>query len=175
MRDGTGVDLASVCPVGVLERAYESGVRRGLTSPDELDAIVARLGARGRNGITRARELQATLVRDGQSNGSDLETRFLQLLRKAGIELPARQWREMRPDGTLAYADYAYETRKVLVELEGFGSHSTIYHHTRDVRRKHDLIVKGWHVIEFTWLQVIRDPDYVIATVRRVLASVSAA
>jgi very-short-patch-repair endonuclease len=160
----TIVDLAAVCSLDAVERAFECAVRTGATSVGEVEATAVRIARPGRPGAAAIRELLRRLERDGKCNGSDLETRFFQLLRAAGIRLPLRQRRIVRPDGSVAFADYAYDDLRAIIELEGFDSHSSKRQHRSDIERNNDLVREGWVVLRFSWRHVTRDADYVIAT-----------
>ncbi len=171
----TLADLASRHPVPVLERVYESAARQGLIVPDDLDRIADRLGTRRVPGAGRLRALRSMIVRDDTVNGSDLETVWFQLVRKAGLPLPTRQRLVVRPDGRLAFADYAWPARNVIVELEGYEWHSSRLAHRADVERNNDLAIAGWTVVRFTWRQVVHDPDYVVGVLFALLGTTRAA
>ena len=157
----TLVDLAAQISRNDLECAYESGVRRGATSLEAIEKLVERVGRSGRRGVTRARALIKIAVRDGERNGSELETRFFQILRELGLPLPTRQRQVFRPDGRFAYADYAYDDEKVVFELQGYEGHSTKIQHRRDTERNNMIALRGYTLFEFTWHHVMREPEMV--------------
>ena len=90
----TIIDLAATATIPELERAIDSAVRDGLTSPVFLSRQLQRLRGRGRRGVVLLDEL---LVDSG--GHSDLERRFLALVRSAGLPRPTCQ-RVFRRDGT---------------------------------------------------------------------------
>ncbi|HEX2851509.1 MAG TPA: hypothetical protein VHN98_13190 [Acidimicrobiales bacterium] len=167
-------DLAPMHDVLTLERVYESAARKGLIVPSDLDDVVARFATPHRRGADTLRKLQATIVRDGMTNDSDFETLFFQLLRAAGIRLPVRQRRVLRPDGRLAYADYAWPDLHIVVELQGFEYHASRYAHLYDVERNNDLVVLGWNILEFAWTHLSR-PGYIVATILALAPELAAA
>ena len=157
----TLVDLAAQISRNDLECAYECGVRRGETSLEAIEALVERVGRSGRRGVAGARALIKIAVQDGKRNGSELETRFFQILRELGLPLPTRQHQVFRPDGRFAYADYAYDDEKVVFELQGYEGHSTKKQHRRDTERNNMIALRGYTLYEFTWHHVMREPDMV--------------
>ena len=167
------VDLAAdkSASLGVLERIFECGQRRGETSHAMLREMVQRLARPGKRGIRRARALTAVLLDDGQVNHSDLETRFFQLLRRAGLPLPRRQRVVHRPDGRFAYADYAYDELDAHIELLGYRWHSSSDALTHDVERNNDIALQRTVVLQFTWSHVTRRPAYVLDKVRALFAT----
>jgi very-short-patch-repair endonuclease len=156
----TIVDLAGSVPVRALERAIDSAVRDGLSSPTFL---AHRLGAlRHRRGV---RVLDRLLVDSG--GHSDLERRFLQLIRMAGLPSPIRQRTFRDEQGRVIRADFSFEPRLLLVEVSGRRGHSSDAERAKDAQRRNELQRLGFVVLEFTNRQVRDEPGYVIATLRR--------
>ena len=166
----TILDMAAGAPVEVLERIFECGIRRKETSYIALQEMLERLARPGKPGVRRTREVLALVCRDGKRNGSELETRFYQGLRRARLPLPDRQRLVLRPDGTFAYSDYGYSWMPdVVYELLGYDFHSSRDSLDSDTRRNNDLNLTGKHVYEFTWSQVVREFSYVVRVVRATL------
>lgn len=157
----TIIDLAGTASVSELERAIDSAVRDGLTSPVFLSRQLARLRGRGRRGVVLLDEL---LLDSG--GHSDLERRFLALVRSAGLPRPTCQ-RIFRRDGTtLARVDFSFEPCPVIVEVAGRRGHSSNAERARDAQRRNELQHLGFVVLEFTNEQVRRHPAEVIAALR---------
>ena len=55
------------------------------------------------------------------------------------------------------------------MELDGRAYHVTPEQFERDRRRQNGLMANGWTVLRFTWRDLTEQPDYVIATIRRVV------
>ena len=158
----TIIDLAATATIPELERAIDSAVRDGLTSPAFLSRQLERLRGRGRRGVVLLDEL---LVDTG--GHSDLERRFLALVRSAGLPRPTCQ-RIFRRDGTtLARVDFSFEPCPVIVEVSGRRGHSSDAERDRDAQRRNELQHLGFVVLEFTNEQVRRHPAAVIAALRR--------
>jgi len=161
----TIVDLAATATVPELERAIDSAVRDGSSSPAFLARRLRDLRGRGRRGVVPLGEL---LVDSG--GHSDLERRFLALVRQAGLPRPTCQ-RVFRRDGTtLARVDFSFEPRPVIVEVSGRRGHSTDLERARDAQRRNELQHLGLVVLEFTNDQVRHLPASVIVTLRRHLS-----
>jgi very-short-patch-repair endonuclease len=93
---------------------------------------------------------------------SVLEDAFLRLLRDANLPIPA----------TNAHiggfqVDAVWRAHRIAVELDGWASHHTRSAFEHDRERDAKLTASGWRVIRFTHHQVIRRPDRVIETLRR--------
>lgn len=159
----TCVDLGSVVDEQVLERAFECAVRRGLTSHEYAARRAAWLARRGKTGP--AALLRVLERRQRRSNDSDLETRFEQECRKAGISGLLRQV-HIGP----YVADFAEPRSRVVVELDGLASHGTAAALQRDLARQNYLVLEGWTILRFTWDDVSKRPDQVTAGVGRALA-----
>ncbi|MDQ6782658.1 MAG: endonuclease domain-containing protein [Actinomycetota bacterium] len=56
------------------------------------------------------------------------------------------------------------------MEVDGFAYHADPEAMTRDHRRRNELLGLGWTVLVFTWLDVTRDGQRVLATVRHALS-----
>lgn len=95
---------------------------------------------------------------------SELERRFLQLVRRARLPQPARQYRIGR-----WRVDFAYPEARIAVELDGYRSHSSLERFRSDRRRQNAVIVRGWQVLRFTWDDVVGDPSGVAAVLRAAL------
>ena len=167
----TLVDLGAVVDAAVVEAAMESGLRR---DPELLGRLAARLdalGARGRRGAGLLREILAVRHPDAAPTESMFETLVERILRKAGIELPVRQY-EVWVDGVVvARIDFAWVARRVGLEPVGYWCHSGRKRFQRGVDRANDLSLTGWTIIYVTWEDLILRPDEFVARLQKALAS----
>jgi very-short-patch-repair endonuclease len=158
----TVIDLARSGNRDELERAMDSAIRDGHSSPVFLKKRLAALRGPGRWGV---RLLDELLVDAG--GHSKLERAFLQLVRTAGLPRPKCQ-RIYRIDGvTVARVDFDFAPRLVVVEVSGRRGHVSDAERAKDARRRNELGAFGLLVLEFTYDDVLRRPDYVLATLRR--------
>ncbi|HEY8093544.1 MAG TPA: DUF559 domain-containing protein [Acidimicrobiales bacterium] len=158
----TIVDLAASATVKELERAIDSAVRDGLTPPVFLAKRLGRLRGSGRSGV---RLLDELLVDSG--GNSDLERRFLALVRGAGLPRPICQQRLARDGRTIARVDFWFEGTNVIAEVSGRRGHASDPERAKDARRRNELQHEGYAVLEFTNRQVRKEPAYVVAALRR--------
>jgi very-short-patch-repair endonuclease len=160
----TIIDLAATASIKQLERAIDSAVRDGSSSPAYLQRRLSDLRGRGRRGV---RLLDELLV-DAGGHG-DLERRFLELVRRAGLPRPTCQ-RILGRGKTVARVDFSFEPKPVIVEVSGRRGHASDAERAKDARRRNELQELGFVVLEFTNRQVRDQPGYVLATLRRHLA-----
>ncbi len=161
----TLLDLGAVVRASVVESALEDALMRRLVTFALLTATLERLGGPGRNGAGVLRALVEERDPATAPTQSMLEDRLFQLLRRAGLPEPVRQYEVagVRLDG-------AYPDRRLGLEAD-----SRIWHGGRlDVQRNSDkaniLVAHGWRMLHFTWFDLTRRHRYVVGSVERELA-----
>ncbi len=102
---------------------------------------------------------------------SELETRFLQLVREAGLPPPVPQYVVREAGRFMARIDLAYPERRLAIELDGYGPHRSVGAFRRDRNRQNGLALLGWTVLRFTWEDVVEHKEAVVATLTRALAA----
>ncbi len=164
----TIVDLATVVGDDALERAVEAALRKGVTTADRLRSQLEPY----RRGAARLRQV---LDRRGAGRpmGSELEVRFLQLLRAAGLADPARQ-HEVRLEREPYFVDFAYPDQRLCIELDGREWHDGAAFQ-RDRTRQNALVLAGWTVLRFTWDDVLERGDEVVATITQAVRACAGA
>jgi hypothetical protein len=98
-----------------------------------------------------------------------LEAKILRLIAEAGLPPPRPQAR-LRHSGGKARVDFAYDEARLLVEVDGHGTHSTRQERRSDAERDVRLTIQRWRVARFTREDVVDRPDYVVGALRRLLA-----
>ncbi|HET6296152.1 MAG TPA: DUF559 domain-containing protein [Kribbella sp.] len=63
-----------------------------------------------------------------------------------------------------------HRAARLALEADGYLFHGGRADFAADCRRYDELVAAGWLVLRFTYEQVLSDPDWVIATIRRALA-----
>jgi very-short-patch-repair endonuclease len=164
----TLVDLAGVLSPGRTERAVENCLRDGMVSIDALRGMTDELAKRGRTGIRLMRELLAERSDGYVAPASELEARFLRVVRRAGLPEPVRQL-DVGDGAWVGRVDFAYPLAGVLIELDGRRYHSAKLDLESDRLRDNRLMAAGWRVLRVTWPQLHGRPDEVVALVRRAL------
>lgn len=61
--------------------------------------------------------------------------------------------------------DFCWPQQRLVVEVDGHAFHLSRAAVERDRHRDATLVAGGWNVLRFTWTQVTRRPDEVIAAV----------
>lgn len=137
----------------VLDRSQQRG------APSLLQ-VAAALPARGA-GSAQAR----ALLRAADGSRFEAERRFLQLLRRAGID----GWvanHPVRVAGRRFVLDVAFPDLHIVIEIDGFAYHHDPVRFQRDRQRQNLLVGAGWLVLRFTWHDLVERPDVVVAEVQ---------
>jgi very-short-patch-repair endonuclease len=158
----TIIDLAALGIADILlGAAIDSAVRLRLSAPSVVARRLAELRGTGRRG---ARLLDTLLVDAGGE--SELERRFLRLLRQAGLPRPRAQV-VCRVDGRqVARVDFLFAGWRIVVEVSGQLGHAAPRDRTRDAQRRNELQDADHVVYEYTWGDVTTRPAYVAETMR---------
>lgn len=151
----TLVDLAADVSNDELERAISAADKLGLITPSALRRGLGR--HRGRPGVA---ELRKTLDRRTfRLTDSQLERRFLALVRDAGLPLPVTR---ARVSGFLV--DFHWPDLGLVVETDGLRYHRTPTAQAKDRKRDNAHTAAGLTCLRFTHEQVRYDPEYVTRT-----------
>jgi predicted transcriptional regulator of viral defense system len=135
----TLVDLAAVLSRHELARALNQAEILRLPFPD-----LTRY--RGHRGIAKLRRTEPDHTR------SDLEADFLAFVAANGLPAPLvnRPLNAVEPD-------FRWPAHKLIVEIDGFGTHGTRHAFERDRERDRRLLAAGWRVVRLTWRQLHED------------------
>lgn len=131
---------------------WESALRKGLVDAHTLSAVVWR--------STRARRFArvATFLSD-----SGLETHFREMMLAIGVVLRQQVWIDGHPvDAVIG--------ERLAVQIDGFAFHSSPADRRRDLRQDARLVLRGYTVLRFDYVQILFEPEEVIATVRLAMA-----
>lgn len=138
--------------------------RRRLITVDEVGDVVR--SSVLRHGIGRAWSVLREVASDAHSEGEVLLHR---LMRNAGI----RGWRANQAvhddAGLIGYVDVLFDEEPVVVELDGQAYHSGPDEFQRDRERQNRLVAAGYRVLRFTWHDVTREPERLVAEIRGLL------
>ncbi len=165
----TLVDLTDVLGRDRVLRAIREADYLRLLDLDALNAAVQR--AHGRRRLQVLKEA-LTDHRPGQIVRDELEHRFLELVRAAGLPQPETnvkvQTRRCRYEIDCFWREHA-----VAVELDGRAAHARTMAFESDRRKDAALSAVGLHPLRFTWYRVTREPADVIAELEATLAHAS--
>ncbi|MGW0157961.1 endonuclease domain-containing protein [Mycobacterium sp. NPDC003323] len=178
-RRGTRLRRRDLDPAEVIEReglrvtalpltVVEAAARRGggarlmdsaLQRHVDLPALwKAHLNNKGRHGSPAARRLLRA-AEDGTRSAA--ERLLAKLMRQAGIT----GWKvNYRVAGYKV--DYAFPDVKLILETDGFAFHSDVGDFNNDRKRQNALILAGYLVLRFTWLDLTEYPERVIAQIQ---------
>ena len=168
----TMVDLTAVLQPDALERVLDDCLHRGLIEPGRIHARMDELGGPGRPSIRALKEMLAVRGNQLAMPLTVLENKFLNILRKGGIDEPEAQVSVESDTETKWRLDFAYPGHKVLIEVDGRRYHAARQRQKNDMRRDNVMNVRGWTVLRFTWEDVVNDPEYVLDLVRQALGIV---
>jgi predicted transcriptional regulator of viral defense system len=163
----TLLDLAAILSEHQLARAAERAESLRLTSPTSLEALAARYPRRP--GAARLRKL-AEDVTDTPTR-SVLERRFLSLLDAENLPRPLVNAPADLPEAHDPEADITWRDERLIVELDGYETHSTRAAFERDRARDRALQAHGWRVVRITWRQLQDEPQTIAAQLNALLHS----
>jgi very-short-patch-repair endonuclease len=123
----------------------------------------AHLRNKGRHGSPKARQL---LMAASDGARSEAERLLAKLLRAAGIS----GWKANYPVGPYKI-DFAFPELKIALEADGWAFHSDGEAFQHDRERQNYLILLGWQVLRFTWLDLVEYPQRVIAVIRSAISA----
>lgn len=164
----TILDVASCLPPVVVEKAFESAVRKGLTTATKVELFVRAQGGKGVRGSTALKEILAERA-PGRAAGSPAEVELLRALRRAGVAAPVRQYEIALSGGAVATVDLAWPERRKAVEVDGIDAHATAEALDRDDERQNELCDAGWELRRYSARTVHRHPQQVAQRVARFL------
>lgn len=165
----TLIDMSRYVGPARLGSMIDDAVRRRLSSYEELAARHAELARSGRNGIRTVAAALADRPTGAPVPGSPFESIIRRLLIDSGVAVPLLQHPVVCDDITYLL-DLAWPALLVAVECDGFRFHRTQEQLEWDDRRRTELGRRGWLVHHVTWRQYRRDPDELVAEVRRSLS-----
>ena len=163
----TLVDLAASMSRARLESAIESAFRQRLCTPAELHELVVATspGTRGRRHLLEWLERRG----EGPALEYELEQRTFETLSRSGLVLPERQ-HAIWVDGVAWKVDLSWPDRRVGIECDGFGSHSSPEAFRQDRDKLAALVSVGWSILPVTWDEITRHADRFVGRVRSALA-----
>jgi very-short-patch-repair endonuclease len=152
-------DLAAVLNDDELEIVAESALRQQPT--------LAFDGAASVQGRTALDRVLARRPAGAPPTESELETRYLQLLRHSDVPPPKRQYQVCDAAGRCLWRlDVCWPEARLWVELDGRGTHTQPAALLSDRHRQNELAVRlHWTPLRFTWDDVtVRAPATVSLT-----------
>jgi very-short-patch-repair endonuclease len=163
----TLLDIGTSARPARFEWMIEQAIARRLTTHDELEELLGRVGGSGRAGTAALREvLDARRVGGAAAAESVLELRAWRLIRSSGLPPPVRQ-HEVVVDGVVWTLDFAWPDRLVGLETDGFGPHSGRSAFEKDRRKLRALSSVGYRVLPATWTDVTTGAEQLLEDLGR--------
>jgi len=162
------LDLAETSGPKQLERALDEADKQGLLDLDALLDVLAR--ARGRRGAKPLRRALEIYAPEPHHTNSWLERRALRLIREAGLPMPQVNLHRNGHE-----VDLQWPQAKLIVELDSRRHHDTPWAYEEDRVRDADQVADGYGVMRFTHRRITREPEAVVALIRRRLSAAGAA
>ncbi len=156
----TAVDLALHLPIADALAVLDGACRLGGVPTRALRRELRLLG-----------RPKAALLADlvNPARASVYESLFFFLMYEAVMPMPRCQFEVRRGMVFIARADFAWASRRVIVEIDGFKHHSDRAAFQEDRRRQNALVNAGWRVLRFTVTDLLLRPQAVVAEVRAAL------
>ncbi|MGB0119541.1 MAG: DUF559 domain-containing protein [Solirubrobacterales bacterium] len=158
----TFLDLAARISLGRLKTALTEAEKLRLLNLPELEEIISR--GRGWTGVKKLRRALAEWDTLEVATRSTLEIAMLRLCRRHGIPAP------LVNSVVGAYMpDFLWPEDRLIVEVDGYGSHSDRRAFKGDRHRDVDLMLAGYRVARFPYDEVIREGPRTAARLRGLL------
>lgn len=161
----TLVDLGADLSDGRYRHVLDAALSTGRTTWDDLVSVLNVMGARGRPGIARVRRV-LTAIEGEPPTESELERRYLRLLRQHGIALPQTQvtvpWAETEP----GRVDAMFVEARSIIELDGRTWHRRSGAFEHDRTRDQLAVLAGFRTARITHRQLEADVEQVLAVTR---------
>lgn len=165
----TIIDLAAVITERGLTRVVDNGLAAGRLDLGILQDLFTQLARRGKPGTTQLRKILEARGGDFVAPDSELERLLLLVIEEAALPPPVRQFRApwLRPVN--GRVDLAYPDRRLLIEGDSRRWHMLAEAFETDRLRDNAAQLAGWRILRFTWLEITRNPERVVSTIRRAL------
>jgi hypothetical protein len=159
----TALDIACRTARNEAVVALDAALRKRSVSMPQLEQTFA---ASRRRGIQTGR---MTLALADPLSGSVAETEARLLFIQAGLPTPVSQL-PIYVDGRLvALADFGWAFAFLVVEIDGFRSHSGLEAFQRDLTRQNRVSLGGWMVLRFTIWDIRLRPEFVASQIWQAL------
>jgi very-short-patch-repair endonuclease len=162
----TVIDLSGPMTVAQLGKVVDDFLRRKLLRLDDLRERVDRLHPAPGRSVATLRKVLAKRLPGYDPGESELEARIARILDAHGLPRPTQQHR-VRFGPNRYRIDFAWPSRKLYLEGNGFGWHVLATDLDGDARRQNELVLDGWMPIEITWRMTDLE---ITTTLRRFLA-----
>jgi Protein of unknown function (DUF559) len=164
----TVIDLARHLDETELRIAFDSGLRDGRFNEDLLHRRIIALRRSGRYGIPKLlRVIEGREI--GSGAHSWLEREFLRIAHRAGLPRPLTQQVLSRAGDRMVRVDFRFPETPIVVEVLGYRYHRSAAEMTRDAQRQNALLSDGYLPYQYSYEQVVAQPEAVLGELRAAL------
>ncbi len=171
----TVVDLAAVVSFERLKRIVENGVNDGITTDDDVAAVLHEIARRGKWGVKNLQRVLASRAPGDPLPDSVLEQLLLDALRLVGLPEPVAQFPHPGRHPGRGRVDFAYPGAKLILEADGRRWHQRVADLQRDRARDNEAARAGWLTMRFMHEELRSDPADVGLAIAETLAHRTAA
>ena len=140
-----------------------------LSTRNQLSVRELGIWAEHRAGMTGTAQLRRLVRVSAGGSLSAAEDRLHHLLRAASITGWQPNARILVGGRVVAIADVLFERQRVVVEVDGWSSHSGSGAFQRDRSTQNALVAAGYTVLRFTWADLTRRPEHVVQLIRHTI------
>lgn len=165
------VDMASVLRPTQLADVTDQLVRWKHTTYAGIYEMYRSLTRSGKPGMVNLGKVLSPRVGGTFTSDSTLETLLYQLIADSGLPLPETQYRPRWLRHQNGRVDFVYREHRLVIEGDSVKHHGTPEHFQKDRERDNAAQLAGWRILRFTWHDITKRPEYVIATIRSALSA----
>lgn len=153
------------------ERALDTALGRGLVTVEAMRETLEQMGRQGRDGTAVMTLLLAPRDDGYIAPESELEARFLRLVREADLPIPDQQVDLGDDEGWIGRVDFLFRGAALVVEVDGKAFHDGLLDRRADAGRDARLNAAGFRVERFRWNDVVHRSEQVRERLRELLGS----
>jgi hypothetical protein len=162
-------DLGAVVHPGKAARAVDNCISRNWVTIPALWRVLDDLAIQGRNGTCALRDILMERGLDYVAPASDLERRFIEIIRRAGVPFPAREVDLGDPDQWIGRVEFVWREVSLLVEIDSDLHHSAYLDVLHDQHRDDLFEGAGFTVLRIGEALLDEDPALIERTLRELL------
>lgn len=159
-------DLCGDVAAGRAERALDTALARKLVVLPTLWQVLDDLAEHGRAGTVLMRTLLMEREPEYVAPESELEARFIALVKRYGLPVPECQVDLGKGESWIGRVDFLFRGARLVVEVDGAEFHDGLLDRRHDAQRDERLEAAGWHVMRFRWDDVVNRPAAVAHAIR---------
>lgn len=153
-------DLAATADRFTMHAAIDQALREKKTTLEKLASTANR--SKRRPGVINMRELISEFSGENGPSESELERLCLEVIEAAGLPKPRLQW-ALIAGRKRRRLDLFFQKYGVVVEADGYASHSGVEAFEDDRERNNNLTLLNLRVLHWTWSALHERPEELVA------------